>query len=355
LRATYHLFDARSLNQPKGPKSKSGKRMTDIDMIRRKAAELGFSLSKGLTRFSGYRLIRNEDGEVLVGPEAPLKKVEEFVDNALADVGIDFEAGAHVPSKPPLTNIEIKKSLQAHAEKDRVKRVLEPPPSTQEEQRRRIATDRLVATGINPRSRWALERASQADRDAYSERLRTALAEEEKIKAAELPADPQMALRDSIARENARRNNAFRKADEQLKTNLGSLRDYDSPEYRDHAYEYGDETPEEILREERERYVNHLPPEGGPDYTAPTPGNTNVKVASKYPRRAPKAEREIRDLIWKIKHAISRQDFVAAGSLFKQVKDRRLVGHGDFEAWVEKEFGIRSRTAQRYIKAAKAA
>jgi hypothetical protein len=332
--------------------------MTDIDLIRRKAAELGFGFSKGLTRFSGYTLTNNATGEVLVGPEASLKKIEEFLANVLDDIGIhDFEVGSGESSKALPTKAEIQKSLQGYAKKNEIESILEPPPSTLQEQRRRIALDRLVSTGTHFRSAMAFDRLSDAEKEAHFARLRAARAEEERIKAAQLPT-PVTPIRKiginpdhPFAKEKARQGRVFHKANERWKTNLASLRDYDRADYREDALMNGDETPEEIWQEERERYENFQPPEKG-TYTTPNSA-TKVTVISKNPRRVSKADRPIRKLRWAIRDAIERKDFPAAGAMLKKVKDDHL-DHGDFKVWVEREIGISIRSAERYMNAARA-
>jgi hypothetical protein len=332
--------------------------MAEIDLIRRKAAELGFGFCKGLTRFSGYTLINNATGEVLVGPEASLKKVEEFFANVLDDIGIhDFEVSNGEPGKAPPTKAEIQKSLQDHANKHEIESILEPPPSTLQEQRRRIALDRLVATGTDFRSAKAFDRLSDAEKEAHFERLRAARAEEERIKAAQLPT-PVTPIREiginpdhPFAREKARQGRVFHKANERWKTNLASLRDYDRADYREDALLNEDETPEQIWQDEREKYENFQPPEKG-TYASPKPA-TEFKVISKNPRRVSKADRAMHKLRGAILDAIERKDFAAAGAMLKKVKADHLE-HGEFKVWVEREIGVSIRSAERYIKAAPA-
>ena len=157
-----------------------------------------------------------------------------------------------------------------------------------------------------------------------------------------------------FAQERARRGRAFHKANEQLRTNLASLKDYDDAEYRWDALLNGKLTPEEIWEAECEKAKDFVPPEGGAPYTAPKPAKAIIVVSKR--RRVSKADRPIRlrllQLRGAIRDALARKDRAGAGTLLREAKD--LLGHGPFIDWVEREIGISVRSAQRYIDIAKA-
>jgi hypothetical protein len=292
---------------------------------------------------------------------ASLADIERFLNDFADDAGIDdVETGSDEPSRPPPSTAEIRKSLAGHPDAGEIKKVLQPPPATREEQRRRIALDRLVWTIAKPRSSMAFERLSETEKEEFYAKVRAAIEDEEKRKAAKLPR-PVTPIRDiginpdhPFERERARQGRAFHKANQQLRTNLASLKDYDTADYRRDALENGKLTPEEIWESEREKAKDFVPPEAGAPYATPKPA-TGVTVVSKK-RRVLKADRPIRQRLLQlrgaIRDAVARKDRAGAGTLLREAKD--LLGHGPFIDWVEREIGISVRSAQRHMEVAKA-
>jgi hypothetical protein len=335
--------------------------MADLNRLRAKASALGFSFERGMKKGAGYVLV-DANGDKPLGADytASLADIDQFLNDFADDAGIDHvETSSDEPSKPAPTAAEIRKSLAGHPDAGEIKEVLEPPPARREEQRRRIALDRLVSTVATARSSMAFERLSEAEKEEFYARLRAAKEDEEKRKAAKLPR-PVTPIRDiginpdhPFERERARQGRAFHKANQQLRTNLASLKDYDTADYRRDALENGKLTPEEIWESEREKAKDFVPPEAGAPYATPKPA-TGVTVVSKK-RRVLKADRPIRQRLLQlrgaIRDAVARKDRAGAGASLREAKD--LLGHGPFIDWVEREIGISVRSAQRYMEVAK--
>jgi hypothetical protein len=333
--------------------------MDKLNRVRTKASALGFSIERGLKKGAGYVLVdANSDRPLGTDYTASLADIERFLNDFADDAGIDdVETGSDEPSKPPPTKAEVRKSLTGHPGAGEIKKVLEPPPSTGEEQRQRMALDHLVLTAATARSAMAFEQLSEADKDEFYAKLRAAIEDDEKRKAAKLPT-PVLPIRDvginpdhPLAQERARRGRAFHGADQQLRTNLASLKDYDSADYRYDALLNGKLMPEEIWENEREKAKDFVPPEAGAPYATPGPA-TEFSVVSKK-RRVSKADRPIKrrllQLRGAIRDAVARKDRAGAGALLREAKD--LLGHGPFIDWVEREIGISVRSAQRYMEA----
>ena len=335
--------------------------MADLNLLRAKASALGFSFERGIKRGAGYVLV-DANGDKPLGTDytASLDDIDRFLNDFADDAGIDdVETSSDEPSKPPPTTAEIRKSLAGHPDAGEIKKVLQPPPATREEQRRRIALDRLFLTGATARSSMAFDRLPEAEKQEFYARFRAAIEDEEKGKAAKLPT-PVTPIRDiginpdhPFAKERARQGRAFHNANQQLRTNLASLKDYDSADYRWVALENGLLTPEEIWELEREKAKDYVPPEAGAPYATPRPA-TEVTVVSKK-GRVSKADRPIRrrllQLRGAIRDALARKDRAGAGTSLREAKD--LLGHGPFIDWVEREIGISVRSAQRYMEVAK--
>jgi hypothetical protein len=253
-----------------------------------------------------------------------------------------------------------RKSLADDPDGGEIKKVLEPPPSTGEEQRQRLALDHLVLTPATARSAMAFEQLSEAEKEEFYAKLRAAIEDEEKRKAAKLPT-PVTPIRTiginpdhPFAKERARQGRAFHAANQQLRTNLASLKDYDSADYRWDALHNGKLMPEEIWEGEREKAKDFVPPEAGAAYATPRPAAEFTVVSKK--RRVSKADRPIRQRLLQlrgaIRDAVARKDRAGAGTLLHEAKD--LLGHGRFIDWVKREIGISVRSAERYMEEAEA-
>jgi hypothetical protein len=206
----------------------------------------------------------------------------------------------------------------------------------------------------------AFDRLSEAEKKEHHAKLQAAMAEDERVKAAKLP-KPTLPLRETglnsdhpLAKERAKQRRVFHNANEQLKTNIASLRDYDSGHYRQIAFENELLTPEEMRELEREKLRDSPPPEPGAYDPAPKPA-TQFTVVSV--RRLSKADRRIGQRLLKLRtgilEAIARNDRPAAGAMLRKVKDE-ILDHGAFGDWVTREIDISMRSAQRYMEAAKA-
>jgi hypothetical protein len=334
--------------------------MDKLNLLRAKASALGFSMERGLKKGAGYVLV-DVNGDKPLGTDytASLDDIDRFLNDFADDAGIDVaETSRAEPIKPPPTKAEIRKSLANHPDAGEIKKVLEPPLSTGEEQRQRLALDHLVLTAATARSAMAFEQLSEAEKEEFYAKLRAAIADEEKRKTAKLPTSVTPIREIGInpdhplAQERARQGRAFHAADQQLRTNLASLKDYDSADYRYDALLNGKLTPEEIWEFEREKAKDFVPPEAGAPYAAPKPAK-GVTVVSKK-RRVSKADRPIKwrllQLRGAIRDAVARKDRAGAGTLLREAKD--LLGHGAFIDWVEREIGISVRSAQRSMEVA---
>jgi hypothetical protein len=194
--------------------------MDKLNRVRAKASALGFSFERGLKKCAGYVLV-DVNGDKPLGTDytASLDDIDRFLNDFADDAGIDVvETSSGEPSKPPPTKVEIRKSLADHPDAGGIKKVLEPPPSTREEQRQRLALDHLVGTGATARSAMAFEQLSEAEKEEFYAKLRAAIEDEEKRKAAKLPA-PVTPIRDiginpdhPFAKERARQGRAFHAA-----------------------------------------------------------------------------------------------------------------------------------------------
>jgi hypothetical protein len=238
------------------------------------------------------------------------------------------ETSSDEPSKPPPTMAEIRKSLAGHPDAGEIKKVLQPPPSTRDEQRQRMALDHLVSTVATPLSWIAFQGLSEAEKKEFYAKLQAAIEDEEKRKAAKLPT-PGIPIREiginpdhPLAQERARRGRAFHKANRQLRTNPTSLKDYDTEEYRWDALENGLLTPEEIWENEREKAKDFVPPEAGAPYAIPRPATEFAVVSKK--RRVSKADRPLRQRLLQlrgaIRDAVARKDKAGAGTLLREAK-----------------------------------
>ena len=316
----------------------------DINQLRQKSKALGFSFECGLNKGAGYVLVDGNDDRPL-GHDytASLADIESYLDNFAGDLGVEVEISDDKECKPPPTPAELRKSLLEYANADQIKSVLSPPSSTQQEQRDRIALDRLMAVGTTTHSAKAFEQLPEAEKQKHHANLRAALAKEEKAKAAKLPKST-LPLRliglnpdHPVALEKARQGREFQKANQQLRTNIASLKD--SPE---------------AVQEERDRLKNSLPPAPGAYDPAPKPPSEMVVTVIERRHRVSKADRQRAPRLARLRAdilaAIARDDRAAAGSLLKEAK--RVLGHGSFGTFVTEEIAISPSSAQRYIKEA---
>jgi hypothetical protein len=319
----------------------------EINQLRQRASALGFSFERGLKKGAGYVLVdANGDRPLGTDYSASLLGIEKYLDDYADDVDVEVETGEE--SKPPPTPAEIRKSLGGHANVSEIKEVLTPPPSTRQEQRDRIALDGLLSMGNNARSAMAFDQLPEAEKEKYRANLRAALAKEEKAKAAKLP-KPTMPLRETglnsdhpLPAEKARHGRVFQEANRRLKTNLGSLRDYNSDYYREEAFYNGLPSPEWEREFERERLKNAPRPEPGAYDPAPKPV-TGFAVTAKRGRPS-NADIQKRQAEWRL-------DKIAE-ALRSRLRDKRtpkrdaevgallvdakaLLSRGDWDAWIE--------------------
>ena len=93
------------------------------------------------------------------------------------------------------------------------------------------------------------------------------------------------------------------------------------------------------------------PEEGVPDYRTFKTTTSRPAVVSKATRASKEDRAKLQRLLVlarEIREAIEREDRAAAGAKLEGAK--RLLDHGKFEEWVEREIGVSSRTARRYME-----
>jgi hypothetical protein len=359
--------------------------VANIESICHKASELGFTLSKsrGLARFSGYTLVDNDSGEVVVGPDASLKEVEKFLDNVLDDTDQVVEANGGEDKKAPLSDAEIAEALSGvdPATAAKVKDILDndildgPKPkltaAEKLERRQRIAA-------IVPDRAWMLAlyqgRLSEAEINARIARAREVRAEEEREANARLPRS-KISLRDFDNDRNETSPNLDELArdlagDDIFDRVLFSAIDSGVQAEARHLKKVGpkkkisvdDPAFAEKVRQNNafrrtERRLkaasgaddgNFLPPEAG-SYNA-------VSIATSFKREA-KVRRLSEDQLR------SRSEAAAIGELYrdkrlreagrKLAKKKDELGHGGWESWLienEPRLGFSKTTAWRLIR-----
>jgi hypothetical protein len=128
--------------------------MANLNLVRAKASALGFSFERGLKKGAGYVLV-DANGDKPLGTDytASLDDIDRFLNVFADDAGIDdVETSSDAPSRPPPTTAEIEKSLVSNPNAGEIKKILKPQPARREEQRRRIALDRMISAVAKARS-----------------------------------------------------------------------------------------------------------------------------------------------------------------------------------------------------------
>jgi hypothetical protein len=344
--------------------------------IETRAAELGFSLHKGDTKFSGYLLIHDATGNKPLGNDykSPLQDVARYLERAahdIADIDSDEDTGdvkveSSGPRKDAPTKASLIEALEGHSNAEEIKSI---PPvlfpdggrdrsvskrssHTKQEDYRIKSLDNLLWVVCNPKSREAFNQLPKADQDRHWANLKAALEEDERINNAKHGiTEKELTFADRERLEEQRRKRAFAQADYALnRTNIQSRFDYDDATSSDYRNRIGAEL--------KELHNSPTPEPGIPDYSAPkaasTPNIVSVKrklsradIAS---RRAEERERGHVKRLEEIASALSgarKPD----GRLLKEAKAILQQQGSGFYDWLE-ELGISQTTARRQMRAA---
>jgi hypothetical protein len=322
------------------------------DDLKAKAAALGFTFERGVKKGAGYVLVdANGDRPLGTDYSASLADVKEYIDNFAADLGVDVEISDDKPSVPPPTHAQFQKSIREHANADQIKTVIreKKPPSTLQEQRDRIALDGLLSVGMSARSAMAFDKLSEAEKQKHFANVRDALAADEKRRA-EAANLPTPTADDPLVQERARQTRVFQKANAALKTNIASLADYDTEDYREIAFENGLTTWDDVREMLREEAANFIPPEATdhPAQHAPTT-STGFAVQFARPRRLSKDEQRLAAIGAEIRsRKAAGASSAEIGKLLTTAKD--ILGHGAFLPWLQRHLAMPARTAQVYMR-----
>jgi hypothetical protein len=268
----------------------------NLDQVKAKAAELGYSLERGTARYSGFLLIHIETGNKPLGADyqASLREVAEYLEKVANDVS-DINTGDDVVDdvdieisekrKAPPSRTELNKAPVNNPSADAIMALVNDPspvstkalepPSNRETQRSRLGLEHLTNSTLTAKQIWAFDRLSDADKEAHYARVEEA--EDQRAKDAMLPKkalplrtfglDPDHPLR----KEEARRSRVHHKANRQLfRTNQRSVFDG-----------MGSKSPKErdaLLRSYQEDRTNYLAPEPGNDYAPKEPSSAPIVV-----------------------------------------------------------------------------
>jgi hypothetical protein len=332
----------------------------NVEQLRDKASALGFSFERGMSNGSGYMLVHDASGDRPLGSAytAYLKDIDRYLDSYALNAGVDVvEIGNSELSKPPLTMTGASKALEGHKDARKIKEVLSPPPSGRQAQRDRIALDRLFFTGMDTRSSMAFDKLSDAEKEAHRARLRAALEEEDRAKAAGLP-KPTIPLRTiginsdhPLAQERARQSRVFQRADQLLtRTNISSRRDGENEDLDDN---------EVLFRRPKIEEEEPLPPEPGTDYAPKAPCIPKVVVArpkltraeivtrkanADAKQRADERQRRIDEITAEVSAKYTRRK-PGIGQQLKEM--RQIVSPSDYQAWL-RGLGIPEASARRW-------
>ena len=173
--------------------------------IEANAAELGYSVHKGETKFSGYLLVHDATGHKPLGNEYRLSLQDiarhlEKVANDVADINTgddvdDIGVESSGSRKPAPTKSSLAKALEDHPDAEKIKSipaVLFPDSGrdrsvgkrsshTKQEDDRMKALNNLIAVVWNPKSREAFLKLPEEERKQHLDWLRSALEEGECI------------------------------------------------------------------------------------------------------------------------------------------------------------------------------
>ncbi|MGB6284577.1 MAG: hypothetical protein WBG18_09195, partial [Xanthobacteraceae bacterium] len=110
---------------------------SEIKQLRHMATQLGFTIKKGPTRYSGYALF-DSDGCPQLGIDhtATPADIKEFLESHAGDLDVDeddVEVGSEAAPVP--SEESLRKSLRDHEGAAEIKKVLVPPVLTREQKR----------------------------------------------------------------------------------------------------------------------------------------------------------------------------------------------------------------------------
>jgi hypothetical protein len=273
--------------------------MTNINSLRAKATELGFSFKKGAGKFAGYVLTNERHDDLNEKPlgsdfSASLSDIADFLETFASDINAgrvkesdepdaepEVEISATVATVKPPSPQKLAASLRGHESADEIKAMTKAPKQTKQDVHTREALDYLLWVVNDPRASGAFYRQSKALQDAHWETLRLALEADEKAKAAKLPKST-VTIQDLDREERARQARKFHKINEKFRTNLDSIRDPMSEDDRDFELDLFRDPEKDraawLQSIEREDAA-FLAPEAGPDYAAPTPSTGFARVS----------------------------------------------------------------------------
>jgi hypothetical protein len=344
--------------------------------VETKAAELGYSVHKGETKFSGYLLIHDATGNKPLGNEYRLSLQDisrylEKVASDLADINTgddvdDIEIESSEKRKPAPTKSNLAKALEDHPDADKIKSIpaLLCPDSrdrsvgqrsshTKQEDDRIKALDHLIAVVNNPKSYEAFLQRPKEEQDRHWNNLRLALEEDERISDAKHGVTKkELTFGDMERLEEERKQRAHRQAD--LAFHRTSYRSRFDRYKGESDYDYR----ARILRELKERKNIPRPDPAVADYSTPkapsAPAIVNVKRKLTFADiTAIKAKERQQDQHTRLKE-------IAAALAGARKPDGRLLSEakaileqlgGGFYKWIG-EIGISETTARRQMKAA---
>ena len=280
--------------------------MPNINSLRAKATELGFSFKKGAGQFAGYVLTNERHDDIDEKPlgsdfSASLPDIEDFLEDFAGDISAgrvkpsdepddeaEVETSADVAKVKPPSPQKLTAALRGHDHAAEIKALTKAPQQNKQDVHDREALDHLLWVVNDPRASGAFYRQSKATQDAHWEKLRLALARYENAKAAKLPKST-ITFQDLEREERARQARKFHKMNEAFRTNLDSIRDPMSEQDRDFALDmFRDPDRDDQMRLDAidRESAAFIPPEAGPDYAAPTPSTGFARASIGKRRRA---------------------------------------------------------------------
>jgi hypothetical protein len=284
--------------------------MTNIDSLRAKATELGFSFKKGAGQFAGYVLTNERHDDLDEKPlrsdfTASLADVEDF----LEDFSADISAGRIKESDEPDADAEVETSTNVPKVK---------PPSPQ----------KLAAALRGHESAAEIKALTKS------------------AKVSDQQSGPT--LQDAMFEQRALKSRLEHKLNGHRNINPDGLHD------RNEHDEENDRELKKFLEDERrirENFEKYSAPEKGtPDFAAPKAA-TGFEVAT-IGRRIARSElpkrRTLLEVATVIRAAIAKGDKAGAGKLLIEAKEGTL-DHGEFTKWAERETGLTSRTCRNYM------
>jgi hypothetical protein len=351
----------------------------DVMKLRGKAAALDFSFTKGPTKFAGYMLVNNANGDRPLGTDytSSLAEIERYLADYTDSLDVEVELGSDSEAKPPAPK-EIKQALKGNPKAVDIKAIvaekegLPRPKLTKEEREAEKRRESALLGTPGQQKAYQLGQAglpggmSPEDAAQYVLNSREAKRKQDEIDSeAARKQKPQyfrvndntkISVDDPLFAEKQRRESVHKKADELLRrTSISSRKDIDPEDYEQGFYRKSPSDSDD---------ADALPPEGQSGAPAGSTGfavQTKRQAAQRDRGAAPadalaRLKREAKEqrlvaIEPQIKAALLRKDFIEAGRLLDEVKTKLLV-HGQYALWL-KSVGVPMRTAQRCLAKAK--